>query len=108
MGNRATCPVCEAYSSDVLSDIENGKDCRNCECPNGYLVEYQEIIERQEIYKKNKCSEYLLEQNQILVKENFILKTKIEKLIKIFGYDFDCPLIDSIQQVLKIIHNDKD
>ncbi len=107
MGNKATCPVCGSRSSTVLYDIQMGKNCTTCECPHKYLSQYQDILENQEMYKEKKYCKELLTQNENLIKENFILKTKIDKLIHILGYDFDCPIIDAISNALRIIH-DKD
>jgi hypothetical protein len=105
MGNRATCPVCGFHSSDVLNDIENGKDCRICGLKNNLLGEYQDILTRKELYKKNLISQELIEENDALIKENFKLKSKNEKLVHIFGDEFDCPIMDIIKNVLHIIHD---
>lgn len=104
MGNRATCPVCGSYSSSILSDTQNGDNCRACGCPNQLLEEYQEILHRKEMYKNNVITNEIFEENEKLIKENFYLKTKISKLVEIFVYEFDCPIIGSMQKALKIIH----
>lgn len=108
MGYRATCPVCNSYSSDILADIENGRDCRVCGCPNDLLGEYQEILERKDTYKNIAISKEILEENDRLTQENFWLKTKLKKLIEILGYEFDSPILDKIKEAIKIINeNDK-
>lgn len=104
MVNRATCPVCNSYSSSILYDIQNGDDCRVCGCPNQLLEEYQEILNRKEVYENNVISNEILQENEKLIKENFFLKTKIMKLVEIFGYEFDSHIIVSLQKALKIIH----
>ena len=105
MGNRATCPVCGSYSSSVLFDIDNGKDCRECGCSNQHLFEYQEIEEKKEVYKKSKISKELIEQNERLLNENYSLKTKLKKIIEILGYDFDSRILEDLTKVLKILHD---
>ncbi len=107
MGNRATCPVCSSNTSSILADINNGNNCRVCDCSNELLVEYQEILSRKEIYQKNLINNNLLEENDKLIRENFILKSKIEKLVEIFGYEFDSPLINSIMEAIKFIHENQ-
>lgn len=104
MGNRATCPICNSYSSDTYADIENGNDCRICEAKNELLSSFQEILERKEIYnKKNICNE-LLEENEKLNKEVILLKTKISKLIDVLGYEFSSPVLELIKNCLNILH----
>lgn len=107
MGNRATCPVCGSHTSSVLSDLQNGDKCRFCGCSNNLLINYQEILKRKEIYKENKISNNLLEENEKLIKENSYLKTKIDKITEILGYEFDSAIISSLQKVVKIIHEDE-
>ncbi len=107
MGERAECPVCGAYSSDILNDIRNGNNCRRCECPHDLLKEYQDVLERKDLYKKNKISNEIIEENDRLIKENAKFKTKLEKMEKILGYSFDSPLLDSIKNILKILHDEE-
>ncbi len=107
MGDRATCPVCGSYSSTVLYDLRNGDKCRFCGCSNNLLEDYQEILNRKDIYKKNEISNNLLEENQRLIKENCYLKNKINKVTEILGYEFDSSIISSLQKVVKIIHEDE-
>lgn len=105
MGNRATCPVCGSYSSSILSDINKGDSCSICGCPNELLIEYQEILERKEKYENNSNVMVIIQENEKLIKENYLLKTKIQKIINILGYEFDSPIIDSFQAILKILHS---
>lgn len=104
MGNRGTCPVCGSYSSSVLHDIESGSACSVCGCPNQFLRDYQDVLDTKETYAENRISKKLLEENDILIRENIILKTKIEKLIGIFGYEYDNEIISTMQKALKILH----
>ena len=67
MGNRATCPVCNSYSSSVLADIENGHNCRTCGCPNDFLEEYQLFIERKESFIRKNVSKGLVNENDDLI-----------------------------------------
>ena len=104
MGERATCPVCQSHSSNILHAISNGNDCPYCGCKYDYLVEYQSVEILREQYKSKKISQEIIDQNEMLIRENYKLKTKISNLISIFGYDFDSPIRDSIEKTIKILH----
>lgn len=106
MGERATCPVCGSYSSNVLNDLENRDPCRNCGCPANLLNEYQAILIRKEIFFNEKISHDLVEENEKLIIENMKLKTKIKKMQEILGWDFDSELLDSIKSLIQIVHDD--
>lgn len=104
MGERATCPVCQSYSSTILHDLNSRNKCSICGCPNEFLREYQEILEIRETYSSNKISKKIIDDNDRLIKENYVLKTKISKLIEIFGYEFESPIRSAIESAISILH----
>lgn len=106
MGERATCPVCGSHSSSVLYNINQGHDCESCGCPNILLKQHQDFLEEIDILKNKKIKEDILIRLQEYEKENNNLKTKINKLINILGYDFDSQILDSLKECIKIIHED--
>src|ERR1700761_9466131 len=103
MAEKATCPVCKSHSSAVLADIENGKDCRKCGCSNEHLILWQEVLEKSEIYHRNKIHEEIYEENMQLKKQVIFLKTKFEKLKDILGDTFQSEIKDKIDEVLWIL-----
>lgn len=107
MGERATCPVCQSYSSNVLHDIQNGDSCRNCGCPNELIKEYQIILERKEVFEKISINTQIIQENEKLIIENMALKTKIKKLTDVLGYTWDSNLLNIITQTLNILHDEE-
>jgi hypothetical protein len=106
MDERATCQVCNSYSSSVLADINHGRSCRNCDCPCELLDQYQGILLRKETYLDKKISSEILKENEDLLIENMKLKTKISKMQNILGWGFDSKLRDSITDLINIVNED--
>lgn len=100
MANRAECPVCESYSSNVYADIHfNFCACRNCKCPHEILLKWQDLLEEVESLKKQMTDKELLKQIQDVEKDNAKLKTKLARLESLLGYDGSVvkPILDAIK-----------
>ncbi len=105
MGNRAECPSCKAYSSNVYADLSYGDDCRSCGCPNNLLVKWEEMQPTLEKLAQSKCDKDLL--NKVKEQEETIAKltTKITKLESIFCWT---DVLDPLLKAKEILENNID
>lgn len=104
MGNRAECPVCKAYSSNIYYAIHHEMTpCPRCQCPHAILVKWEGLNEELGELKKKRLDQDLINQIKEVEIENAILKTKLSRLEKILGYDDTVvkPILDAI----KILNN---
>lgn len=103
MGNRAECPVCKSYSSNVYAAIHYECGPCACGCPHNVLVNWNNLKDELEDLQKRRLDKDLMDQIQDVMKENAILKTKLHRLENLFGYDED--LLKPLQEAYKILYN---
>ena len=106
MGNRAECPVCKGWSSDIYRALHyDYKSCPNCEAPHEVLTKWAEVREQVEELKAKRTNKDMLDMIHNVETENAILKTKLSRLEKVLGYDDTVvkPILDAI----KILNNEE-
>lgn len=107
MGDRAECPVCKAYTSDVYAALNfNGADCPYCGCPNSLLFKWSEIMPKLEELKQQRVSKDLLILTEELVQENCRLETKIHRMYELLAWiDLD-KILEPILKVKEILEGE--
>ena len=105
MGNRAECPACKAYTSNVFACINfNHSDCE-CGCPYDVLVKWNDILPELEKLATSRCDKQLLETVKQQDCEIAILKTKLKKLEDILCWT---EVLEPLIKAQKILQNDID
>jgi DNA repair exonuclease SbcCD ATPase subunit len=106
MGNRAECPVCKSYSSDVYRALHyDYSPCPRCQAPHEVLTKWANLSEELEELQTKRINKDLIEQIKEINAENAALKTKLARLEKVLGYDETVvkPILDAI----KILNNEE-
>lgn len=101
MGQKATCPLCGGYSSDIQRAINEGRGCPDCEAPYEILRKYenlQEDIAKLQETRFNKESIKVIEE---IKKENIVLKGALEQALKYLCSESIVPSLMKAIQVLK-------
>ncbi len=104
MGNRAECPSCKAYTSNVYSCLNYKCDCE-CGCPHELLVKWNDMIPVLENLATSKCNKKLLETITKQFEEISILKSKIKKLESIFCWT---EILEPLIKAQKILQDEGD
>ena len=103
MGNRAECPSCKAYNSNVYACINfTSKDCE-CGCPYEVLVKWNDLKPDLEKLATSKCDKELLKMVEDQEIELAQLKTKLKKLEDIFCWT---EVLEPLIKAQKILQND--
>lgn len=106
MGNRAECPVCKSYSSDVYRALHyDCSPCPRCQAPYEVLIKWANLSEELEELQNKRINKDLIDQIKEIECENATLKTKLSRLEKVLGYDDSVvkPILDAI----KILNNEE-
>ena len=106
MGNRAECPVCKSYSSDVYRALHyDCSACPRCQAPYEVLLKWANLSEELEELQTKRINKDLIDQIKEVEAENAALKTKLSRLEKFLGYDDTVvkPILDAI----KILNNEE-
>jgi len=107
MGNRAECPVCKAYNSNVYRALNYDCDpCPYCQAPYEILKQWDNLKEELEALQEKRIDKDLIEQIKDVTQENAILKTKLSRLEKLLGYDDT--IVQPILKAIKILNNQED
>lgn len=107
MGNRAECPVCKAYNSNVYSALNiEMKSCPYCEAPHHILKQWANLSEELEDLQEKRINKDLVNQIKEVMAENAILKTKIDRLQNLFGYDRE--ILEPLEKAYKILYNEEE
>lgn len=103
MGNRAECPTCKAYTSDVYACINfNHSDCK-CGCPYDVLVKWNDIKPELEKLAASRCDKQLLQTIKTQHEEIAILSTKLKRLEDIFCWT---EVLEPLIKAQKILQGD--
>lgn len=107
MGNRAECPVCEGYTSNIWSALINKNDCPDCGCPHEILDKWNSVRDCVENLRDKKIEKNIINQCQEVNKENLKLKARLNNLYSLLCGN-DNPLSPFIQakQILEQYNND--
>lgn len=103
MGNRAECPSCKAYTSNVYAAINfDHRDCE-CGCPYQVLVKWNDLKPELEKMETSKCEKELLNMVKDQKMELAALKSKLKKLEDIFCWR---EVLEPLIRAQKILQND--
>ncbi len=107
MGNRAECPACKAYGSDVYADLHfNYSNCRKCGCPHALLMQWDEMQLDLDEVREKKTTKDLVKRIDELFCENAALKAKISKLYDLLAFQDLDELFSPIMKAKNILEND--
>lgn len=81
MGNRAECPACKAYTSDVYNALNYSfKNCPYCDASYEILQEWNILKEKLDQLQEKRISKDLINDLEITKEKNYLLTSIIEKL----------------------------
>lgn len=107
MGNRAECPVCKIYNSNVYNALNyDCKPCPYCEAPYEILKQWDDLKEELEALQAKRVDKDLIRQMKDVQMENYALKTKLSRLENLL--DYDGSVIEPIIKAIKILYNKED
>lgn len=106
MGNRAECPVCKSYNSNVYRALHyDCSPCPDCQAPHSVLSKWANLSEELEELQGKRINKDLMDLVKEVHAENAALKTKLSRLEKVLGYDDT--IVKPILDAIKILNNEE-